>query len=278
MVILNGTKPANKRLLSLFKLRFFIEQHPPALRATPFKGGPREHAEMPRRSLTIEHARQNKGLLSPFKGGFTLIELLVVIAIIGILAAILLPALARAREASRRASCLCNLSQIGLAMQIYARDNDGQLPWSGGQGNADCLLPLLRDCVIDPNVFICPSDATAERPEDGEDSTMTSTAIHGPWSCRTSYDYMGAYTYEPITLSPPQHSIPKIPIMWDQFNKNGWERNNHIPGGGNVVWLDGSVSFLKQKDWLDDNLPAIPTGFDYTRPAKVMNRYIEDAR
>ncbi len=67
--------------------------------------------------------------------GFTLIELLVVIAIIAILAAILFPVFARARENARRASCMSNLKQMGLGAMMYAQDNDETLPplaWSAG--------------------------------------------------------------------------------------------------------------------------------------------------
>jgi len=60
---------------------------------------------------------------------FTLIELLVVIAIIAILAALLLPALATAREAGKKANCISNLHQVGLAIQAYAADNDGRIPF-----------------------------------------------------------------------------------------------------------------------------------------------------
>lgn len=92
--------------------------------------------------------------------GFTLIELLVVIAIIAILAAILFPVFARAREKARQASCLSNVKQFNLAILSYAQDYDETLPMSttltsvGAMTIADLFMPYVKN----QQLVFCPSD------------------------------------------------------------------------------------------------------------------------
>jgi prepilin-type N-terminal cleavage/methylation domain-containing protein len=89
------------------------------------------------------------------KRGFTLVELLVVIAIIAILAAILFPVFARARENARRASCLSNLKQMGVGIMMYTQDYDEIYPEMNTNGRA--WMYNIQPYVQNYNVFACPS-------------------------------------------------------------------------------------------------------------------------
>jgi prepilin-type N-terminal cleavage/methylation domain-containing protein/prepilin-type processing-associated H-X9-DG protein len=105
--------------------------------------------------------RGNKGLLSGERSAFTLIELLVVIAIIAILAAILFPVFAQAREKARQSTCVSNMKQIGLATQMYTQDYDEALPrrWVlNGAGVVTSWRLILQPYMKNEQVLICPSN------------------------------------------------------------------------------------------------------------------------
>jgi prepilin-type N-terminal cleavage/methylation domain-containing protein/prepilin-type processing-associated H-X9-DG protein len=186
--------------------------------------------------------------------GFTLIELLVVIAIIAILASILFPVFARARENARRSSCSSNLKQIGLGIMQYTQDYDEKFPLyynATGMGWGDAIFSYLKSNQI----FKCPSSSDATNESD--------------YAYNLMLGYLGATPAAPIGLA--QLTQPTLTVMaMDMLPgfKRNWSAgdgygdcsgascvagahakladaaNRHLDGG-NWVFTDGHVKWYK---------------------------------
>jgi prepilin-type N-terminal cleavage/methylation domain-containing protein len=178
------------------------------------------------------HAMQN-WTQSPFGGvgsapgarklrhGFTLIELLVVIAIIAILAAILFPVFARAREKARQITCISNLKQLGTAVLMYAQDYDEDLPNNfAGKKDTNLWSDLAGSGLLDPylknkNIWFCPSDTPHTYPNQTYDYSYclyNNTADVNKWVYPAHM--------ESHSLAEAQYPAQKV-VFWEVFAYHG---------------------------------------------------------
>jgi len=208
------------------------------------------------------------------KRGFTLIELLVVIAIIAILAAILFPVFARAREKARQTSCLSNMKQLGLAWQMYTQDYDevvcpawiSFVPWPGSVSswNDGANWPyLLMPYVKNAQIFNCPSAPVANRAYEGAARYHTSTGgcSYGQNPSLGYFHSNGTNVEWPMSLA--QITAPsEVPIHGDNGKSNPfWWHTvaSYLPADRHNEQINVSFADGHAKSLTADAVMALPT-------------------
>lgn len=187
--------------------------------------------------------------------GFTLIELLVVIAIIGILAAMLLPALSRSQQSARRIACANHLKQLGLAAAMYAMDNDNFYPSSN---SPDKWPQALRPGYQNLRVLACPEDRSIGGP-----AVETASADSAPRSYLINAwtDYFDLLP-QPVAFEVMPEGFIRQPSETILFGEKQEDQGDFLmdlrtgnqatvleqtrhAGGANFAFADGGARFLR---------------------------------